>query len=52
MEQGYSLKEIREVLAETGVSVSLARMQTLLGKEEEKDKPPVADTIQDVAEPA
>ena len=50
--QGYSLKEIRDVLAEAGISVSLARMQTLLDKEEEKGKPPVADAIQDVAEPA
>ena len=49
--QGYTLKEIRDVLAEAGVSVSLARMQTLLDKDEEMGKPPVADAIQDIAEP-
>ena len=48
--QGYTLKEIRDVLAEAGVSVSLARMQTLLSEGEEKGKPPVAEAIQGVAE--
>ena len=35
------------MLAQAGVSVSLARMQTLLGEGEEKGKPPVADTVKD-----
>ena len=47
VEQGYTLKEIRDVLAEAGVSVSLARMQTLLGEGEEKGKPPVVDAVRD-----
>jgi len=47
VEQGYTLKEIRDVLAEAGVSVSLARMQTLLGEGEEKGKPPVVDAVKD-----
>ena len=45
--QGYTLKEIRDVLAEAGVSVSLARMQTLLSEGEEKGKPPVVDAVRD-----
>jgi len=45
--QGHTLKEIRDVLAEAGVSVSLARMQTLLGEGEEKGKPPVVDAVKD-----
>ncbi len=47
VEQGYTLKEIRDVLAQSGVSVSLARMQTLLGAGEEKGKPPVVDAVKD-----
>jgi len=50
VEQGYTLKEIRDVLAQSGVSVSLARMQTLLGEGEEKGKPPVADAIRDTTD--
>ena len=45
VEQGYSLKGIRDVLAQSGMSVSLARMQALLGEGDEKGKPPVADTV-------
>ena len=30
IEQGYSLKEIKNILAEAGISVSVARMQTIL----------------------
>ena len=47
IEQGYTLKEIRDVLAQSGVSVSLARMQTLLGEGEKKGKPPVVDAVKD-----
>ena len=47
--QGYTLKEIRDVLAQSGVSVSLARMQALLDGGEEKGKPPVADAVRDAA---
>ena len=50
VEQGYTLKEIRDVLVQSGVSVSLARMQTLLGEAEEKGKPPVADTVRDTTD--
>jgi len=30
LEQGYSLKDIKNILAETGISVSIARMQAVL----------------------
>ena len=50
VEQGYTLKEIRDVLAQAGVSVSLARMQTLLGEGEKKGKPPVVDAVKDAVD--
>ena len=50
VEQGYTLKEIRDVLTEAGVSVSLARMQTLLSEGEEKGKPPVVDAVKDAVD--
>ena len=37
VEQGYSLQEIRDVLAQSGVQVSLARMRNLLNGPDEKD---------------
>ena len=39
IEQGYSLKDIKNILAEAGISVSLARMQAILnGKEKAPQK--------------
>ena len=32
--QGYSLKDIKNILAEAGISVSIARMQTVLDSKE------------------
>jgi len=32
LEQGYSLKDIKNILAEAGISVSVARMQAVLEK--------------------
>ena len=32
IEQGYSLKDIKNILAESGISVSIARMQAVLEK--------------------
>ncbi len=37
VEQGYSLQEIRDVLAQAGVQISLARMRNLLSEPDEKD---------------
>ena len=37
VEQGYSLQEIRDVLAQSGVQVSLARMRNLLDGSDETD---------------
>ena len=37
VEQGYSLQEIRDVLAQSGVQISLARMRNLLNGPDEKD---------------
>ena len=37
VERGYSLKEIRAVLAQVGVSIPLTRLQTVLDGENEKD---------------
>ena len=34
IEQGYSLKEIKIILAEAGISVSVAKMQAILEKQE------------------
>ena len=33
IEQGYSLKDIKNILAEAGISVSIAKMQAVLEKE-------------------
>ena len=38
VEQGYSLKEIRDVLKQADISVSLARMRELLKSSDEKDR--------------
>ena len=37
VKQGYSLQEIRDVLAQSGVKISLARMRNLLDGPDEKD---------------
>ena len=37
VEQGYSLQEIRDVLAQSGVQISLARMRNLLNGPDDKD---------------
>ena len=38
IEQGYSLKDIKNILAETGISVSVAKMQAILEKQEPEAK--------------
>ncbi len=40
VERGYSLKEIRDVLAQAGVSIPLTRLQAVLDGEKEKDSLP------------
>ena len=34
IEQGYSLKDIKNILAEAGISVSVARMQSVLNEKD------------------
>lgn len=42
IEQGYSLKDIKNILAEVGISVSIARMQAVLqGQKETELEPPL-----------
>ena len=36
IEQGYSLKDIKNILAEAGISVSVARMQSVLNEKDSK----------------
>ena len=36
IEQGYSLKDIKQILSEVGISVSIAKMQAILERKEEK----------------
>ena len=39
IDQGYSLKDIKDILVEAGISVSIARMQAILnGKEKAPQK--------------
>lgn len=38
IEQGYSLKDIKTILAEAGISVSVTKMQALLNKQHENEK--------------
>ena len=38
IEQGYSLKDIKNILAEAGISVSVAKMQAILEKQEPEAK--------------
>ncbi len=38
IEQGYSLKDIKNILAEAGISVSVAKMQAILEKQEAEGK--------------
>lgn len=40
IEQGYSLKDIKNILAETGISVSVAKMQAILERQEGSEKTP------------
>ena len=40
VERGYSLKEIRDVLVQAGVSIPLTRLQAVLDGEKEKDSLP------------
>ena len=40
IEQGYSLKDIKNILAEAGISVSVARMQAILERQEGSEKTP------------
>ena len=37
IEQGYSLKDIKNILAEAGISVSIARMQAVLEKQNQAE---------------
>ena len=36
LEQGYSLKDIKNILAEAGISVSVAKMQSALNEKDSK----------------
>ena len=38
IEQGYSLKDIKNILAEAGISVSVAKMQVILERQSKNDK--------------
>ena len=38
IEQGYSLKDIKNILAEVGISVSVAKMQAILERQEAEEK--------------
>ena len=38
IEQGYSLKDIKNILAEAGISVSVAKMQAILEMQEAEEK--------------
>ena len=38
IDQGYSLKDIKNILAEAGISVSVAKMQAILEKQEAEAK--------------
>ena len=38
IEQGYSLQEIKKILADAGISVSIAKMQAILNGQGEKTK--------------
>lgn len=49
VEQGYSLKEIRDVLVQAGVSVSLARMRALLESPGESGEQTEKETRGDTA---
>jgi DNA-binding transcriptional MerR regulator len=53
MKQGYSPEEIREILAQTGIPVSLSRMKVLLGQEEEESRQKVEQAAEvEVTDPA
>ena len=38
IDQGYSLKDIKNILAEAGISVSVAKMQAILERQETEGK--------------
>ena len=40
IEQGYSLKDIKNILAEAGISVSGAKMQAILERQDGSEKTP------------
>ena len=40
IKQGYSLKDIKNILAEAGISVSVAKMQAILERQEGSEKTP------------
>ena len=40
IEQGYSLKDIKNILADAGISVSVAKMQAILERQEGSEKTP------------
>ena len=40
IEQGYSLKDIKNILAEAGISVSVAKIQAILERQEGSEKTP------------
>ena len=44
LEQGYSLKDIKNILAEAGISVSVARMQSVLNGEDSKKQEARSET--------
>ena len=52
LRQGYSLREVRDLLAGAGVPVSLAKMQTLLGGTGETVVEQVAEGIETDTAPA
>ena len=44
IDQGYSLKDIKNILAEAGISVSIAKMQAILEKQDNvSEKIQIAD---------
>jgi hypothetical protein len=50
VEQGYSLKEIRDTLAKAGISAPLSRMKALLGQPDEEPAQTVAPVPETKAE--
>ena len=44
LEQGYSLKDIKNILAEAGISVSVAKMQSVLNEKDSKKQEARSET--------